>query len=227
MDKYIFKDRKEAGQLLASRLSQYAHQKDVLVLALVRGGVPVGYEIARLLHVPLDIYVVRKLGVPGHEELAMGAIASGSVRVLNYDVIKMCGISEQDVGRISKLEQEKLDYYDDIFRGSRPPVDARDKTIILVDDGIATGSTMRVAIMSLRSQKPAKIVVAVPVAPVDVIEQICILSDDCVCFEKVDFFHAVGYWYEDFGQTSNMEVQNLLHQSIVEQGEAHNPAPTK
>jgi len=165
----LFQDRHEAGRVLASRLMTYANRPDVIVLALPRGGVPVGYEVARALNVPLDVFVVRKLGVPGHPELAMGAIASGGVRVLNEDVVRTLGIPEQLINAVTALEQQELERREREYRDGRPPLDVRRRTVILVDDGLATGSSMRVAAEALRAKQPARIVVAVPVArPCDV-----------------------------------------------------------
>ena len=163
----LFRDRTEAGHLLAEKLREYANCSDVVVLALPRGGVPIGFEVARALKAPLDVFVVRKLGVPGHEELAMGAIASGGVRLLNQDVIRALGISRELVDRVAEREQRELRRREREYRNGRASVDIRDRTVILVDDGLATGSSMRVAAIALKKKDPAEIIVAVPVAPRD------------------------------------------------------------
>jgi predicted phosphoribosyltransferase len=208
---FRYKDRHEAGQLLAEQLLEYADRPDVVVLALPRGGVPVGYEIARRLHVPLDVFLVRKLGVPGHEELAMGAIASGGVRVLNPDVIAKLQIPRRAIDRVAAEEQQELDRRTREYRDDRPPVDVRGKIVILVDDGLATGSTMRAAALALRAQRPAKIVVAVPVAAAQTCDEFRRDVDEIFCGMTPDPFHAVGLWYEDFSQTTDEEVRQLLN----------------
>ncbi|HIK55756.1 MAG TPA: phosphoribosyltransferase [Synechococcales cyanobacterium M55_K2018_004] len=205
-----FQDRTEAGQALATRLKAYADRPDVLVLGLPRGGVPVAYEIAAALHVPLDICLVRKLGVPGHKELAMGAIASGGVRVLNYDVVSWLGISSKTIDEMAAKELRELQRRDRAYRGDRPPPDVRDRTIILVDDGLATGSTMRAAISLLKPQRPAKLIVAVPVAPPEVCRTLQSEVDDVICLMTPENFYAIGVWYENFAQTTDEEVIALL-----------------
>ena len=207
-----FRDRKEAGEQLAARLAVYRDMPDVLVLALPRGGVPVGYEVARALGAPLDVFIVRKLGVPGHEELAMGAIASGGVRVLNRDVLDYMPISQKLIDTVAQREQQELERREREYRGARPPLDVKDKTVVVVDDGLATGSTMRAAVEALRRMEPRRIVVAVPVAA----ESTCNdfraegIADDVVCLRTPEPFQAVGLWYSDFTQTSDDEVQELL-----------------
>ncbi|CCF84579.1 phosphoribosyltransferase [Nitrolancea hollandica] len=215
-----FRDRAEAGRLLAAKLGQYANRPDVLVLALPRGGVPVGYEVAKGLNAPLDVFLVRKLGVPGHEELAMGAIASGGVLVLNDDVVFALRIPQQLIDLVAQREQQELERREQAYRGDRPQPDVHGKIIILVDDGLATGSTMRAAIRALRQREPAKIVVAVPAASPDTCEAFRGEVDDIVCALTPEPFYAVGLWYEDFSQTTDQEVRDLLEQSMHEGSQA-------
>lgn len=208
-----FRDRTEAGKKLAAKLAAYAHHPDVLVFALPRGGVPVGFEVAKALDAPLDIFLVRKLGVPGHEELAMGAIASGDVRVLNEDVVQYLRIPSEMIDAVAKAEQQELERREHAYRGDRPKLDIRGHTVILVDDGLATGSTMRAAAMALRQQQPVRIIVAVPVASPSSCDEFKGLIDECVCAVTPEPFYAVGLWYEDFTQTTDEEVRRLLAQS--------------
>jgi predicted phosphoribosyltransferase len=205
-----FRDRHDAGRLLAEKLTAYAHRPDVLVLALPRGGVPVAYEVARALGTPLDVFVVRKLGVPGHEELAMGAVATGGVRVLNDDVVRGLRIPDRVIDAVTALEQQELARRERLYRGDRTPPDARGRTVILVDDGLATGATMHAAIAALRQQEPARIVVAVPTAAPETCNALRAEVDDVVCAITPEPFHAVGLWYEDFSQTTDEEVRELL-----------------
>jgi len=205
-----FWDRRQAGRALAAKLSAYANRPDVIVLALPRGGVPVGYEIAQALGVPLDVFVVRKLGIPGHEELAMGAIATGGVRVLNERLIQQLDIPEFIVDAVVARELEELKRRERLYRGGRPFPDVRGRTVILVDDGLATGATMEAAIRGLKELEPALIVVAVPVASRETCDALRPLVDDLICAVTPEPFHAVGYWYEDFSQTSDAEVRELL-----------------
>lgn len=205
-----FADRRAAGRKLAAALSAYAGRDDLLVLGLPRGGVPVAYEVATALHAPLDVWLVRKLGVPGHEELALGAIADGGARVLNAEIIVELGITPEDIDRVTALEQRELARRHTLYRGERPPPDVRGKTVILVDDGLATGSTMQAAIASVRAQEPRAVVVAVPVAPPVVRAEFAGLVDDFVCLLMPDPFRAVGLWYEDFSPTEDDEVRALL-----------------
>lgn len=205
-----FRDRSEAGQLLAERLIAYAGRPDILVLALPRGGVPVAYEVARALGAPLDVFVVRKLGIPGHEELAMGAIASGGVRVLNDDVVQALHIPERVIEAVAARELRELERRERAYRGDRPAPDVRDRTVILVDDGLATGSTMRAAVAALRRLGPARIVVAVPTAAPSTCEEFRREADECICQITPEPFHAVGLWYQDFSQTTDDEVRDLL-----------------
>jgi putative phosphoribosyl transferase len=196
--------------VLAEQLTSYERRPDVFVLALPRGGVPVGYEVARALQAPLDIFLVRKLGVPGHEELAMGAVATGGVRVLNDDVVKPLGISDHMIEAAAAQELEELSRRERLYRGGHPVPDISGRTVILVDDGLATGATMRAAIQSLRQQRPARIVVAVPTASPDICEALRSEADDVICAMTPEPFFAVGHWYDDFTQTTDDEVRRLL-----------------
>jgi len=206
----LFHDRAEAGRLLAGKLARYRSRPDVLVLALPRGGVPVAFEVARALHAPLDVFLVRKLGVPGQEELAMGAIATGGVRVLNEDVVRALAIPEEWIEIITAEEEQELRRREQLYRDDRPPLDVRGRTVILIDDGLATGSTMRAAIAALRELGPSRIVVAVPVAARETCEEFQAEVDEVVCAATPEPFRAVGLWYEDFSQTSDEEVHDLL-----------------
>ena len=208
-----FRDRTDAGQALAQELRAYASRDGVLVLALPRGGVPVAHEVAAALGVPLDVFLVRKLGVPGHEELAMGAIASGGVRVLNDDVVQHLHVPESVIDAVAREEQQELERRAREYRGDRPAPDVRGKTVILVDDGLATGSTMRAAAAALRRQQPARLVVAVPVAAQQTCEELRGEVDEVVCALTPEPFYAVGVWYEDFSQTTDNEVRALLERS--------------
>jgi putative phosphoribosyl transferase len=206
----VFRDRAEAGRVLAERLREYADRPDVIVLALPRGGVPVGYEVAQALHVPLDVFIVRKLGVPGHEELAMGAVATGGVRVLNEQVVRALHIPEQVIDAVARWELEELARRERLYRGDRPPPDVRGHTVILVDDGLATGSTMLAAVRALRQQQPEQIVIAVPIASRDTCDLLRDEVDDVICAATPDPFYAVGLWYENFEQLTDEEVRELL-----------------
>jgi len=205
-----FADRAEAGELLAERLTAYRDRDDVVVLALPRGGVPVAREVARALGVRLDVYVVRKLGVPGHEELAMGAIATGGVRLLNHDVIDALGIPMNVIDAVAAREQLELARREQTYRGGRGPIALTNKTVILVDDGLATGATMRAAVMAARQQQPARVIVAVPVGAVSTCADLAAEADDVVCVRTPDPFVAVGLWYRDFTPTTDHEVRSLL-----------------
>jgi predicted phosphoribosyltransferase len=208
-----FRDRKEAGRLLADELSKYANRDDVIVLGLPRGGVPVAFEVAVKLHAPLDVFVVRKLGVPGYRELAMGAIATGGVRVLNKEVVDGLAISPLTIDAIAAEEFKELARREEAYRGhDRSPV-IRGKTVILVDDGIATGSTMRAAIEAIRKQHPARLVVAVPTAARESCSELRHEVDDMIVLIMPENFHAVGQWYEDFSQTTDAEVTRLLQEA--------------
>lgn len=216
MSPRLFLDRTEAGRLLAARLEKYAGQPDVIVLALPRGGVPVAYEVAKALPAPMDVFVVRKLGIPGHEELAMGAVATGGVRVLNDQVVHTLAIPDYVIDAVADWETEELKRRERLYRGARPPPEVRGKTVILVDDGLATGSTMLAAVRALRQQGPARIVVAVPVASPDTCELLKASVDEVVCAATPEPFYAVGLWYRDFSQTSDEEVRELLARSAAE-----------
>ena len=208
----VFPDRTEAGRRLAERLRHFKDQQPV-VLALPRGGVPVGFEVAHTLHAPLDVFVVRKLGTPHHEELAMGAIASGGVRVLNQRVIQTLRIPAAIVRHVAAHEERELGRCEQAYRGDCPPIDVRGKTVVLVDDGLATGSTMQAAVTALREQHPRRIVVAVPTAPADVCDAMRDVSDEVVCLSSPEPFLAVGVWYEDFSETTDADVRELLASS--------------
>ena len=205
-----FRDRTEAGRRLAERLTAYADRPDVLVLALPRGGVPVAYEVARALRAPLDVFLVRKLGVPGYEELAMGAVATGGVRVLNDQIVAGLRIPDHVIEAVAEAEQQELARRERLYRGDRPLPDVRHRTVILVDDGLATGATMQAAIKALRALQPARIVVAVPTGSPETCEQLKAQADDVICAITPEPFHAVGLWYEDFTQTTDEEVRDLL-----------------
>lgn len=209
----IFKDRIEAGDLLAEQLLKYKDKRGVVVLALPRGGVPIGFQVAKALNVPLDIFLVRKLGVPFQEELAMGAIASGGVVVFNDDILRMINISSDVIEEVKRQELAVLNHREKLYRGDRPIPDIKDKTIILIDDGIATGATIRAAIQALKKLQSKKIVVATPVAPLDTCELLRGEVDEVVCLEMPYPFYAIGNWYQDFSQTSDEEVQELLDRS--------------
>jgi predicted phosphoribosyltransferase len=208
-----FRDREEAGRRLAGKLGDYAGHGDVLVVALPRGGVPVGYEVARALGAPLDVMQVRKLGVPGHEELAMGAIASGGVRIVSENVVEALGIPERVIATVAAAEAQELERRERIYREGRLFPDLRGRTVILVDDGLATGATMRAAAAALRSLGAARLVAAVPVAPQESCDAIREVVDDVVCVRVPEHFMAVGEWYEDFSQTSDEEVRELLRRA--------------
>ena len=205
-----FDDRRDAGRALGEALAEYAGRPDVIVLALPRGGVPVAYEVAQRLGAPLDVFLVRKLGLPGHEELAMGAIASGGIRVENPAVIEQLDVPEHLVRAIEARERPELVRREQTYRAGRPPLDVRGKIAILVDDGLATGSSMRAAVQGLRQRGPAAIIVAVPVAPREACEELAGLADRLVCGATPEPFYAVGQWYRDFDQTSDDEVRKLL-----------------
>jgi predicted phosphoribosyltransferase len=209
-DAVRFADRHDAGKRLAERLNRYAGRDDVVVLGLPRGGVPVAYEVARALNAPLDVFLVRKLGVPGHEELAMGAIASGGVRVLNDDVLTATRVPPGAVDAVAARELERLQDQERAYRGDRPPLDVRDRVAILVDDGVATGASMRAAVEALRGHGAGSIVAAVPTAPTETCEALRREVDEVVCAQTPDPFMAVGLWYRDFAPVSDAEVAELL-----------------
>jgi len=214
-DYQAFIDRRHAGRVLASRLTDYGGRDDVIVLALPRGGVPVAYEVASALGVPMDIFLVRKLGTPGHRELAMGAIASGGVRVLNEDVVRWYGISEAAIEHIAREEQEELARRERAYRDDRPAPDLANRIVILIDDGLATGSTMRAAAHAVRAQRPARVVIAVPVGAPQTCSELAAIADEVICVNTPEPFSAVGQWYLNFDQTDDTEVRELLRKSAT------------
>jgi putative phosphoribosyl transferase len=205
-----YRDRMEAGRALGLALASYANRPDVLVLGLPRGGVPVAAQVAEVLHAPLDVFVVRKLGVPGQEELAFGAIASGGVKVLNDDIVAMAGIPEAVISRVVLAGEQEISRRDRLYRGDRAPLQLGGHTVILIDDGLATGATMRAASQAIQAMQPARLVVAVPVAVAETCAGLREIVDEVVCVATPDPFYAVGVWYEDFAQTSDAEVRDLL-----------------
>jgi predicted phosphoribosyltransferase len=205
-----YADRREAGAALAGRLRQFAGRDDVVVLPLPRGGVPVGYEVARILGAQLDVFVVRKLGLPDHPELAMGAIASGGVRVLNEEVLESIPVSEAAIEAVTRTEQLELERRERAYRDGRPAVPIEGRVVILVDDGLATGSTMRAAVVAVRQLRPSRIVVAVPVGAWQACHDLREVADDVICAFTPEPFRAVGLWYADFSQTTDAEVRQLL-----------------
>jgi putative phosphoribosyl transferase len=206
----MFTNRSEAGRILASQLGRYKGWADVVILALPRGGIPVAYEIGKELEAPVDVFVVRKLGVPGQEELAMGAIATGDVRIINYDVVNQLGLDQATIDRVTDQERRELRRREQLYRGDRKPPVLAGKSIILVDDGIATGSTMRAAIAALRQLGPARLIVAVPVVAAETYREIAAEVDEIFCPETPEVFFAISEWYETFGQTTDDEVRDLL-----------------
>jgi predicted phosphoribosyltransferase len=211
-DRRPFRDRREAGRELAVRLKKYAGRNDVVVLALPRGGVPVAFEVAEALGAPLDIFLVRKLGTPGHRELAMGAIASGGIRVLNDDVVRWLGISPEQIEAVAREEQRELERRQHAYLEGRAPQPLEGRTVILVDDGLATGSTMRAAAQAIRQRDPAHVIVAVPVGARDTCREMEAFADEVVCTRTPEPFSAVGQWYLDFDQTTDDEVMDLIHE---------------
>ena len=207
---HAFPDRRAAGRELAERLRKYTGRDDILVLALPRGGVPVAYEVAAALGAPLDLFLVRKLGTPGHRELAMGAIASGGVRVLNDDVVRWYGIAPGAIEAVAQEEQRELERREREYREGRPAQSAKAKTIILIDDGLATGSTMKAAVQAMKAQDPARVIVAVPVGARETCAELASIADEVVCARMPEPFSAVGQWYVDFDQTTDDEVKQLL-----------------
>lgn len=208
-----FQDRTEAGRFLARNLQNYRDRSDVLVLALPRGGVPVAYEVARELNVPLDVFIVRKLGVPGHEELAMGAIAPGGVRILNEDVIRELAIPDYMLDAVTNRERNELERREELFRGEKPPPGIADRVVIIVDDGLATGSSMKAAVAAIRQQHPARVIVAVPTAPAQTCAELEAMADEVVCPLTPQPFYAVGGSYVDFSQTTDEEVRDLIRRA--------------
>jgi putative phosphoribosyl transferase len=213
METKRFRDRAEAGRLLAQRLRHYAGRDDVVVLALPRGGVPVAYEVAQELDAPLAVFIVRKVGVPGHEELALGAIATGGVLVLNERLVQALGLDDERLSRAIADEVRELERRQEAYDGERGPPDLDGKTVIIVDDGLATGSTMRAAALAVRQLNPAGVVIAVPVAAEETCDDLRDLVDEVVCEVTPRPFQAVGLWYEDFSQTSDEEVRELLERA--------------
>lgn len=221
----IFRDRTDAGRQLAARLTRYANRPDVLVLALPRGGVPVAYEVAKELHAPLDVFLVRKLGVPGYEELAMGAIASGGMRVINQEVVRYMSIPGNVIDAVAADEQRELERRELAYRDDRPPPDVKGRIVILIDDGLATGSTMHAAAAALRKQGPARIVVAVPVSASEMCDEFRSEVDEIVCAVTPEPFRGVGLWYEDFSQTTDDEVRELLERTPQQSNRVASRAP--
>ena len=209
----LFADRRDAGRKLAKKFAAYANRSDVLVLALPRGGVPVAYEVASALHAPLDIFIVRKLGLPGHEELAMGAIATGGALVINQDVVRTFNVPQGLIEAVAKKELKELERRERVFRGDRPMREIGGKTVILIDDGLATGASMHAAILGIRSKQPARIVAAVPTAALETCEAFKQKVDEMICATTPEPFYGVSRWYEDFSQTSDEEVQSLLEEA--------------
>ena len=205
-----FRDRREGGKRLAEELSDYADRDDVLVLGLPRGGVPVADEVAKELNAPLDVFLVRKIGVPGQEELAMGAIASGGGKVLNDDIVRSLGVSEGDISKVEEKEREELKRREREFRGDRKELDVREKTVILVDDGLATGASMRAAVTAVKDLNPKEVIVAVPSAARDSVESLEKEADRVIAVTTPEPYMAVGDWYEKFGQTKDDEVKEIL-----------------
>ena len=217
-----YRNRVEAGRLLARALKAYARDPAGLVLGLPRGGVPVAHEVARALGLPLDVFLVRKLGVPGFRELAMGALASGGTRVLNEEVLRSYGIGHRELEAVTEAERKELDRRERTYRGGRPPLQLADRTVILVDDGLATGATMKAAVAAVRALKPARIVVAVPVAPPDTCAELEPQVDALICPLRPPWFSAIGQWYETFDQTTDEEVRSLLERPSPRMAE-HGP----
>lgn len=218
-----FRDRADAGRQLATALAPYANRPDVIVLGLPRGGIPVAAEVARALRAPLDVFVVRKLGVPGHEEFAMGAIASGGVRLLDRRTVAAAGLTPAQVESVTAAERAELDRRERSYRGDRPFPDLTGRTVILVDDGLATGASMRAAVEALRQERPARIVVAVPVAAPETCRAFRAIADDIVCAATPEPFYAVGRWYDDFSQTTDQEVHELLASARAPAVQQHRP----
>jgi len=211
-----FDDRVQAGQMLAAKLTHYSQREDVLILALPRGGVPVAYEVARRLKAPLDVFLVRKLGVPGQEELAMGAIASGGIKIVNREIAEQMHISPDVIQLVARSEQDELSRRERLYRGNKPSLKVDGLTVILIDDGLATGSSMRAAVAALRQRNPARIVVAVPVAAWDTCEELGREVDEIVCLSSPDDFQAVGRWYRNFSQISDSQVRELLERAELQ-----------
>lgn len=208
-----FTDRRDAGRVLARKLSAYKGQTDVIVLALPRGGVPVGYEVALALHVPLDIFLVRKLGLPGREELAIGAIASGGIRVLNHDIVRALNVPEEVINIVARNELQELQRREHSYRGESPAPEVRDRKVILIDDGLATGASMRAAVVGVRAQHPARIIIAVPAAAPELCNAFEFEVDEMICGMTPEPFYGLSRWYEDFSQTTDEEVRMFLKEA--------------
>ena len=208
-----FTDRRDAGKVLAQKLSAYAGQTDVIVLALPRGGVPVAYEVALTLNAPLDVFLVRKLGLPGREELAIGAIASGGIRVLNEDIIRVLGVPEEVINIVARNELQELGRREHNYRGDRPAPELHNRKVILIDDGLATGASMRAAVVGVRAQHPARIVIAVPAASPELCNAFQFEVDEMVCAMTPEPFYGLSRWYEDFSQTTDAEVRMFLEEA--------------
>jgi predicted phosphoribosyltransferase len=209
----IFHDRSHAGRKLAEKLTAYRDRRNVIVLALPRGGVPVACEVALALNAPVDIFIVRKLGVPGQEELALGAIASGGIRILNDEIIHQLNIPQRVIEAITQQELQELERRERAYRGNRPPLEVRDHIVILIDDGLATGASMRAAVKGLRTRNPRWLVVAVPTAASEICEEFERIADEMICATTPEPFYGVGMWYEDFSQTTDEEVQKILEKT--------------
>jgi predicted phosphoribosyltransferase len=216
----IFRNRQEAGQRLAAHLGKYANRQDAIVLGVPRGGVPIAFEVARALNLPLNVFVLRKLGVPGHEEFAFGAIGSGGVRVLDREVVEALGLSILMIEAVTQVERAELARREQIYRGGRPPLDVRGQTVILVDDGIATGASVTAGVRTLRQMQPAAIVIAAPVVPLAAVNRLRREVDDVVCAEIPETFFGVGQFYDDFSQVSDAEVNELLKTSSRQHAES-------
>lgn len=217
----LYRDRQDAGQHLAESLQEYAEKEGVIVLALPRGGVPVAFEVATRLNLPLDIFIVRKLGVPGQEELAMGAIASGGVRVLNEDIIRQLQISDSAIAAVAVQEERELERRERLYRKDLEPLNPRGKSVILIDDGLATGASMRAATLALRQLRAKEVIVAVPVAAPSTCNEFRSYADRIVCPQTAEPFYGVGYWYEHFPQNTDEEVIELLEKSMLEKSKSH------
>jgi predicted phosphoribosyltransferase len=211
-----YRNRTEAGRRLAAELGEYTNRPDVVVLALPRGGVPVAYQVARVLSAPLDVFIVRKLGLPTHPELAMGAIASGGIRLIDEAAVRRFEVTDAQIAAVATAEERELERRERLYRSGRQLPDVAGKTVILVDDGLATGATMAAAAAAIRALEPAKLVVAVPVASPETCDAFRDITDDIVCAQTPEPFYAVGLWYEDFSQTSDEEVQELLERAARE-----------
>ncbi|MDW7733194.1 MAG: phosphoribosyltransferase [Methanolobus sp.] len=216
----VFKDRTDAGRKLAEELAEYSGRKDVILLALPRGGVPVAFEVAKELGLELDVFIVRKLGAPGYEELAMGAISSGGTKVMNMGVVQSLQISGAAIDSVVAAERKELERREELYRKGKPKLDVTGKTAILIDDGLATGATMKAAVQALRTQDPEKIIVAVPTASREACEEFAADVDKTVCLTTPEPFYGVGAWYEDFSQTSDKEVCDLLKKTVDMTGSA-------